>query len=131
VDAGAAVVADGDPVVVFDHGLVGLGGDMHERPVRFGGVVDDERLRAAAGEVAGGVPVRGDVERVRGVHADFVAGNVDAVGVVRGAQREAPIGVDVEQVSVRAGVDVDTPLIRRSAARPEGEDFTRRDPDIL
>src|SRR5699024_6091870 len=107
VDGGGPVVTDGGAVVVLDHGLVGLGGDMHERPVRFGGVVDDARLRAAAGEVAGGVHVRGDVEPVRGVHADVVAGNVDAVGVVRGAQREPVLADGVEPVG--AGVDVDCP----------------------
>src|SRR5699024_9090543 len=107
VDAGAAVVADGDPVVVLDHGLVGLGGDMHERPVRFGGVVDDERLRSAAGEVAGGVHVRGNIEPVRGVYADVVTGDVDAVRVVRGAQRESVVGYRIEPRP--DGVDIHGP----------------------
>src|SRR5699024_12558693 len=97
VDGGGPVGADGGAVVVLDHGLVGLCGDMHERPVRLGGVVDDERLRAAAGEVAGGVHVRGDVEPVRGVHADVVAGNVDAVGGVRGAARGGRRGEGAER----------------------------------
>src|SRR5699024_10697797 len=42
VDGGGPVVADGGAVVVLDHGLVRLGGDMHQGPVRLGGVVDDE-----------------------------------------------------------------------------------------
>src|SRR5699024_4379102 len=45
VDGGAAVVADGDPVVVLDDGLVRLRGDMHQRLVTLDGVVDDERFR--------------------------------------------------------------------------------------